>query len=101
MPGQWREFYRQWPQVTRERLKAEFLDLVPMLERFAPPAHIFDKQVYSAFADGRLARWLAERNVGTLLIRSIAVTASCSSPMLCAAHRTRVTMHSCKCTLGG
>ena len=33
-----------------------------------PPAAVFDKFVYSAFADGRLGRHLAERGTSTLLI---------------------------------
>jgi nicotinamidase-related amidase len=64
----WREFYRKWPKVTRQRLPPELLELVPDLRRFAPPAIVFDKFVYSAFADGRLHAWLAERSVGTLLV---------------------------------
>ena len=68
MPGMWREFYRKWPKVTRQRLAPEYLELLPELRRFAPPAVMFDKFVYSAFADGRLAAWLAERDVGALLI---------------------------------
>ena len=68
MPGMWREFYRKWPKVTRQRIAPELLELVPDLRRFAPPATTFDKFVYSAFADGRLHAWLAERSVGTLLV---------------------------------
>ena len=37
MTGMWREFYRKWPKVTRQRLAPEFLELVPQLRRFAPP----------------------------------------------------------------
>lgn len=68
MPGMWREFYRKWPNITRQRLPAEYLELLPELRRFVPPAAVFDKFVYSAFADGRLARHLAERRTSTLLI---------------------------------
>jgi nicotinamidase-related amidase len=68
MPGKWREFYRKWPKVTRQRIAPELLELVPDLRRFAPPATTFDKCGYSAFADGRLHAWLAERSVGTLLV---------------------------------
>ena len=68
MPGMWRAFYRKWPQVTRQHLEPKFLELVPELRRFAPPAVVFDKPVYSAFADGRLAALLAERRVDTLLV---------------------------------
>jgi nicotinamidase-related amidase len=41
---------------------------LPVLRRFAPPAAVFDKFVYSAFADGRLVAWLADHRVSTLLI---------------------------------
>ena len=68
MPGMWRAFYRKWPQVTRQHLEPKFLELVPELRHFAPPAAVFDKSVYSAFADGRLAALLAERRVDTLLV---------------------------------
>ena len=68
MPGMWREYYRKWPNVTRQRLEPRYLELVPELQRYAPPAAVFDKFVYSAFAGGRLATWLAERGVTTLLI---------------------------------
>jgi nicotinamidase-related amidase len=68
MPGMWRAFYRKWPNVTRRQLAPEYLELLPELRRFVPPATVFDKFVYSAFADGRLALWLAERGVETLLI---------------------------------
>lgn len=68
MPGMWREFYRKWPNVTRQRLAAELLELLPELRRYTPPATVFDKFVYSAFADGRLASQLAERSATTLLV---------------------------------
>ena len=68
MPGMWREFYRKWSKVTRQRLAPEYLELLPQLRRFTPPAVVFDKFVYSAFADGWLASHLAERSVSTLLV---------------------------------
>lgn len=68
MSGMWRVFYRKWPQATRERLDPGQLELVPELLPFVPPAHVFDKQVYSAFADGRLAAWLPQRQVTTLIV---------------------------------
>jgi nicotinamidase-related amidase len=68
MPGMWREFYRKWPRITRQRLAGEFLELVPELRHFTPPAVTFDKFVYSAFADGRLHAWLAERSVNALVV---------------------------------
>jgi nicotinamidase-related amidase len=68
MPGMWREFYRKWPKVTRQRLAPEYLELLPALRRFTPPAVVFDKFVYSAFADGRLASHLAAHSASTLLV---------------------------------
>jgi len=68
MPGTWREFYRKWRNITRQELPAEQLELLPELRRFVPPAAVFDKLVYSAFADGRLAHHLAERGASTLLV---------------------------------
>ena len=29
MPGMWREFYRKWSKVTRQRLAPEYLELLP------------------------------------------------------------------------
>jgi len=68
MPGTWREFYRKWRNITRQELPVEQLELLPELRRFVPPAAVFDKLVYSAFADGRLAHHLAERGASTLLV---------------------------------
>ena len=68
MPGMWKEYYRKWQNVTRERIDPKMLDLMPVLERFAPPAQVFDKFVYSAFATGELHQMLRARNVDTLII---------------------------------
>lgn len=66
--GMWQEFYRRWPNVTLANLDPEMLELVPTLARFVPPARVFDKRQYSAFADGRLAPWLMERKITTLVV---------------------------------
>lgn len=68
LPGMWRAFYRRWPHLTRSRLDPVNLELVPALRRFVPPAFVFDKLVYSAFADGRLAARLADLGVHSLLV---------------------------------
>ena len=54
MPGTWARYYEKWPEVTRTKLDPRLLHLMPELERFVPPAAVFDKMVYSAFANGRL-----------------------------------------------
>nr|WP_306224331.1 cysteine hydrolase [Bosea sp. REN20] len=66
--GAWQDFYRRWPQTTRERLDPSMINIVPALARFAPPAPVFDKPVYSAFAGTKLPAFLAERRVDTLVL---------------------------------
>ena len=66
--GAWRDFYRRWPETTRDRLDPALIDLVPDLARFTPPAPIFDKPVYSAFASGKLLAYLRERSVDTVVL---------------------------------
>jgi nicotinamidase-related amidase len=70
-PGAWQRYYRRWPQMARERLAPELLDLAPPLDRFAPPALVFDKRVYSPWHDGRLAPLLLARGVGTLVVSGL------------------------------
>ena len=41
---------------------------MPELLRFAPPAVIFDKMVYSAFSTGPLHPWLLSRQITTLIV---------------------------------
>lgn len=67
-PGRWQHYYSRWPQVTRENLPPEQLELVPALARFAPPANIVDKEFYSAFAGSRLFALLAQKHVTTLIV---------------------------------
>jgi nicotinamidase-related amidase len=66
--GTWRRYYEKWVDMTRSRLPAELLDLVPQLSRFAPPAIVFDKPTYSPWIDGRLHRHLQENKVGTIVV---------------------------------
>jgi isochorismatase family protein len=74
MPGMWRAYYQKWSQATREHLDERLLDLMPDLQRFAPPAAVFDKLMYSAFSAAmklfkvcRLDRRLRFRSVWCLL----------------------------------
>lgn len=66
--GMWRRYYRKWESLTRDRIDTALLDLVPALQRHAPPAIVIDKFVYSAFADGSLHRLLRRRRVDTIVI---------------------------------
>jgi len=65
--GTWRLFYEKWRLVTRQHLRPELLDLMPALQHFVPPALIFDRPVYSVFADGRLHAALQQRQINTLI----------------------------------
>ena len=55
MPGMWQAYYAKWREVTRENVDPSLIELMPSLKRFVPPAAVFDKMVYSAFANGALA----------------------------------------------
>lgn len=68
MPGTWRRFYEKWRSVTRERLDPTLLDLLPPLDKFAPPAAIVDKARYSAFSASALQQVLANRGIDTLVL---------------------------------
>jgi nicotinamidase-related amidase len=64
----WRAYYAKWPHVTQQTMDRDLLRLVPELESFAPPAHIVDKPVYSAFATGALRAYLQDKDLDTLLV---------------------------------
>jgi nicotinamidase-related amidase len=68
MPGSWQRYYRRWHNMTRAELDPALLELVPELDRFVPPARLFDKAVYSPWADGRLQQMLSSLHVDTLVI---------------------------------
>jgi nicotinamidase-related amidase len=67
MPGMWRRYYERWRHVTGDRLDPRLLELMPPLAALTPPAAVFDKMVYSAFAD-RLHPLLQARGVATLIL---------------------------------
>jgi nicotinamidase-related amidase len=67
-PGRWRRYFGKWHRATRAELPSSELELVPALQRFAPPAPIIDKPAYSAFAESSLAAFLFEKNVRTLVV---------------------------------
>ena len=68
MSGTWHRYYQRWHDMTLSRLDASLLDLVPELARYAPPGRILDKQVYSPWFAGGLARTLAGLHVDTLVV---------------------------------
>jgi len=68
MPGMWRRYYAKWAETTRERMDPGFLELVPELARFAPPAAVVDKTRYSAFTAPQLLPLLQEREADGLIV---------------------------------
>lgn len=66
--GMWRQYYRRWPQMTREVIDPDLIRLLPELELFTPPAMVFDKSRYSPWIDGRLDSLLRGLDADTLII---------------------------------
>ena len=67
-PGRWRAYYEKWSHATRRQIDNRLIDLVRILTRYAPPAAIFDKAVYSAFGNPQLHQHLRSRQIDTLII---------------------------------
>jgi nicotinamidase-related amidase len=53
-PGMWAQYYRRWAAVTLENVDGNLVELMPSLVRFAPPAKVLDKHVYSPWTGGEL-----------------------------------------------
>ena len=66
--GRWRSYYEKWRETTRDRLDPRLLELMPPLAALVPPARVFDKPVYSAFAGHKLHRHLQDRGIDTLVV---------------------------------
>lgn len=68
MTGQWQRYYREWANVTRERLDPKLLDLVPPLDGLSRSGTVVDKPVYSPFHGWRLPALLRERQADALIV---------------------------------
>jgi nicotinamidase-related amidase len=66
--GAWQQYYQRWASMTRERLPAGLLDLLPSLARHVPPARVLDKTVYSPWMDPSLHRLLSRAEIKTLIV---------------------------------
>jgi nicotinamidase-related amidase len=66
--GAWQQYYDRWNSMTRDRLPQELIDVVPSLRRYAPPALILDKTVYSPWFNTRLHERLRAGGIDTLVI---------------------------------
>ena len=66
--GAWRDYYRHWPGMTRARLPAEMLEVVPSLRRYIPPARQLDKSIYSPWLQTELHPGLRREGIDTLIV---------------------------------
>ena len=66
--GTWADLYRAWPEVTGTNLGHEYLDLVPTLARFVPPARLLDKTCYSPWLGTGLHELVARSAIETLVV---------------------------------
>lgn len=66
--GTWRRYYQRWASMTRSRLPAGMIDLLPELALFVPPARVFDKAVFSPWHDGVLNAALRGSGVDTVIV---------------------------------
>jgi nicotinamidase-related amidase len=66
--GTWKRYYERWADMTLEHLRPGQVELVPELRRFAPPAPVIDKPVYSPWLVTNLHEHLAQRHCDTLIV---------------------------------
>lgn len=66
--GAWRDYYEAWPDLTRQALAPELLELVSPLRALVPPAYQLDKSANSAFSHPGFADALHRRGVTTLVV---------------------------------
>jgi nicotinamidase-related amidase len=66
--GMWRDYYERWASMTINELGEPMIDLVPELARFAPPARLFDKYVYSPWIGSDLHQQLRGAGIDTAII---------------------------------
>ncbi|NGM46140.1 cysteine hydrolase [Rhodobacter sp. SGA-6-6] len=66
--GSWRLYWRKWEEMTLKAKGGGMVGLVPALDRFAPPARVVDKKVYSPWLDPALDAALREMGTDTLIV---------------------------------
>ncbi len=66
--GAWARYWRRWSDMTLAHLDPALVGLIPSLARFAPPAAIIDKRVYSPWLDPTLEQDLQRRRTDTLVV---------------------------------
>jgi nicotinamidase-related amidase len=66
--GTWARYYRKWAEVALDRIGTDAVRLVPVLERFVPPAQTIDKAVYSPWTEGGLDHLMSGSGIDSLII---------------------------------
>lgn len=66
--GTWRRYYQRWAAMTRDRLDPDLIDVIPDLARFAPPARVLDKPIYSPWLGSSLHGELRRAGIDTVVI---------------------------------
>jgi len=66
--GAWKRYYQRWANMTLSVLDRNLVDLVPPLAKFAPPAKIVDKRVYSPWNATNLSEVLQSGRIDTLIV---------------------------------
>lgn len=69
--GAWKTYYERWGSVLRQRNSEAIYDLLPALKAFVPPAHVVDKDTYSAFESPRFVQLLERLCCRTLIVSGV------------------------------
>jgi nicotinamidase-related amidase len=69
--GNWKAFYRRWPQVTQDRLSPALFELMAPLAAKAPAEAQIDKPGFSAFSTPDFAKALARLKAGALVMSGV------------------------------
>ncbi|NBW07169.1 MAG: cysteine hydrolase [Caulobacteraceae bacterium] len=67
-PGAWARYWARWPEMTLDRLDPDFVELVPALAAFVPPARVLDKRIYSPWIETGLDAALRAGGVDTVVV---------------------------------
>ncbi|MDQ8029137.1 MAG: isochorismatase family cysteine hydrolase [Brevundimonas sp.] len=66
--GEWVRYWNRWVELTGDRIDPALVELAPDLQRYVPPARVFDKTVYSPWACGGLQQSLVASGIDTLVV---------------------------------
>jgi nicotinamidase-related amidase len=66
--GAWAGYWKHWAALTGAQIDPALLELPSDLQRYVPPARVFDKGVYSPWFHGALQQALQTAGVDTLIV---------------------------------